>query len=725
MKKLLMLLCLLFACIAHQAQVNTVTYAGGSGKETFYDVMQITDGSFLVSGYAEDLNWIPANVPLTVLTYTGNIPNSLGTNRFGFIMQLSEDMSTILNVAHFPQGAVEDIRFLKTNTLPYQGTGDLYISASTADTYANDGGYIIAKLDHNFVNGVPTTLSWFKIVWAEAGPKDTQPWDVTSNGEVYYVSGQNHAADWSAMYCLDNMGNRKIVPNWRTHWLTAGGEWKGTPASAAPSAVNYSGIAFKIGGRCELRSWSQTEFDATTTDGNGGTRKGTWPADFLFSTPCDPLSPTASGGGYNGYSPESCCPVWGASCVAVDKRNNYMYLGINFKSYSNPANSPDFEPAVICFDETGTMVWWSRLYHEITPAGDTLYSLPDQYVDALAIDYAHDKLVVGARAHGNNTENLWEGNTIAANPSAKGFQNQFTGTNGNIHESWIGKLRLNDGTLTNSTYMAELFEGTGSLGTQHPDPNLAGWPDPNTGWPNVNTTRLSKNNLKVSSTGQVIVVGVGRRTITTVNAYQRNISPWSTGLGCWNNFVRMYDPTLGVPKYSSLIVGAWDTLTQAGGDNTEMFAAYKTSKGIVCVGRQKAANGLPVGNNLPLSNVPTWGTNAPNNETAVLIYYQDDSLENATDVITGIAPSGPYTAQYAGRCYPNPTKGEVQIMLPYEVEAFDFAVSNVLGQVVQSGHRALGDAFRHFDLSDAVDGVYFIAVRSERGTWGYRVVKGE
>jgi hypothetical protein len=469
MNRMLTLLMMLLASMALHAQVNTVTYAGSSGKETFYDVMQITDGTFLVSGYAEDLAWVPANVPRSVLTYTGSIPNALGTNRIGFIMQLSEDLQTVLNVAHFPQGVVEDIRFMKTNAVPYTATGDLYISASTADTRANAGGYVIAKLDHNFVDGVPTTLAWFTPIWAEAGPKDTHPWDVTSDGEVYYVTGQNHSVDWSAMHLLDNNGQRKIVPNWRTHWLTAGGEWKGTPASAAPgglSAVSYSGIAFKIGGRCELRSWTQAEFDATSADGNGGTRKGSWPADFLFSTPCDPLAPTATGGGYNGYSPEGCCPVWGASCVTVDKRNNFMYLGINFKSYSNPASSPDFEPAVICFDPSGSLVWWSRLYHEITPAGDTVYSLPDQYVDALAIDYAHDKLVVNGRAHGNNTENLWEGNSIAANPSASGFQNQFTGTNGNIHESWLGKLDLNDGTLLNSTYVAELFEGTGGLGTQ-------------------------------------------------------------------------------------------------------------------------------------------------------------------------------------------------------------------------------------------------------------------
>ncbi|MBL0018133.1 MAG: T9SS type A sorting domain-containing protein [Bacteroidetes bacterium] len=727
MKGLFTLILMLLFGAAIYSQVNTVTYAGSTGKETFYDVLQITGGSVLVCGYAEDMSWIPGGVPVSQLTYTGNIPNSLGTNRFGFILQLSEDLQTILSVAHFPQGAVEDIRFMKTNTLPYQGTGDLYISANTSDTYANDGGYIIAKLDNNFVNGVPTALSWFKIAWAEAGPKDYHPWDVTSDGEVYHVTGQNHAYDWSAMYCLDANGQRKIVPNWRTHWLTSGSEWKGTPASAAPgglSAVNYSGIAFKIGGRCELRSWTQQDFDAIEPDGNGGTRKGSWPADFLFSGPCDPNAPTANGGGYNGYSPESCCPVWGATCVAVDKRNNWMYLGMNFKSYSNPANSPDFEPAVICFDETGNMVWWSRLYHEITPAGDTVYSLPDQYVDALAIDYANDKLVIGARAHGNNTENLWEGNTIAGNPNAKGFQNQFTGTNGNIHESWIGKLRLADGSLTNSTYMAELFEGTGSLGTQHPDPNLAGWPDPNTGWPNVNTTRITKNNMKVSSTGELIVLGVGRRTITTVNAYQRNISPWSTGVGCWNSFVRMYDESLGVPKYSSLIVGVWDTLTQQGGDNAEMFGVYKTDKGVIAVGRQKATNGVPNGNNLPVANVPAWGTSTPSNETALLVYYQSDSLMNPTDVITGVANGPGLAAHYEGRAFPNPTTGIVEVMLPDDLPEFEFVVTNVLGQTMATGHREWGGSYKQFDLSQQVDGVYFISIRSADKTWKYKVVKG-
>ncbi|HQW00804.1 MAG TPA: hypothetical protein PLZ91_10790, partial [Bacteroidia bacterium] len=56
---------LLFILVALNvgAQTNIVTYAGNGGKETFYDVMQVTDGTFLVCGYADDLNWINPGIP--------------------------------------------------------------------------------------------------------------------------------------------------------------------------------------------------------------------------------------------------------------------------------------------------------------------------------------------------------------------------------------------------------------------------------------------------------------------------------------------------------------------------------------------------------------------------------------------------------------------------------------------------------------------------------------
>lgn len=641
-------------------QSNIVCYAGNSGRETFYDVMEISDGTFLVCGYADNLDWLPLGVPKTSLTYTGNIPNSLGSNRYGLILHLSQDLNTIYAAVHFDKGVVEDIRFMKTNSLPYRATGDLFISCNTADTESNDGGYIIAKLNGNFVNQVPTGLVWYQKVWAEGYAKAAHPWDVNSKGEIYYISGQSHAYDWSAVYCLAPNGVRKTVPNWRTHWLTNNNEWRGTPASSNPlgsiDSVKYSGIVLKSWGRCELRSWTQAEYDSYYPDGNGGTRKGKWPADVLFNAPCDPSTPTANGPGYTGYAPESCCPVWGGSSIVVDRHTNAMYMGMNFKSYATNFSSPDFEPAVIAFDSTGELMWWSRLYHEITPAGDTMVSLPDQYVDALAIDYKNNSLVVAARAHGNNVENLWEGNTVSNNPSALGFQNRFTGTNGNIHQSWLGKLKLNNGDLVASTYVGELAEGTGGLGTPHADPNLDGWPDPNTGWPNLNTTYIAKNSMKVNTDGDVCIIGTGRRTITTANAYQKMVKPAYGGKSCWNNFVRMYDSELHLPKYSSLIVGVWDTLTQAGGDNTEIFGLYKTSKGLICVGRQKAdANATPLGNDLPVTGLLNWGNASPQNESAVLVYYQAANLFNPNDDIQLSGHAEPVAGLHKPRIYPIPT----------------------------------------------------------------------
>ena len=230
MKKALLLL-LTFTYYNTLFSQNIVTYAGNAGKETFYDVMQITNGTFLVVGYADNLTWT-GTAPKTQLTYNSTIPNASGTNKFGFILQLSADLQTILQVVHFPQGAVEDIRFIKTNTQSYTATGDLYISCNTSDSSANSGGYMLAKLNNNFIDGSPTSLTWNYAVDALSGPKDYHPWDVTSDGNVYYVLGQSHTSTWSAIHCLDNSGNRKIIENWRIHWKADGSEWRGTPASS-------------------------------------------------------------------------------------------------------------------------------------------------------------------------------------------------------------------------------------------------------------------------------------------------------------------------------------------------------------------------------------------------------------------------------------------------------------------------------------------------------------
>ena len=709
----ILLLVILSNCL--YAQINIVTYAGNSANEVFYDVMQISDGSILVVGGADNLDWIADDIPRTQFAFNGNIPNSLGTNRYGFILKLSSDLQSIQHVTHFAQGVVEDIRFIKSNTKNYDLTSDLYISCSTEDTDDNNGGYVICKLNNNFVEGIPDSFDWMRVVWAKTGPKQYHPWDVAADGRVYYVSGESHGYDWSALYCLNQSGERMKVENWRTHWRQNGTEFRGTPASSNPdestNPVNYSGVVLKTWGRCELRSLTQEDFDVITPDGNGGTRKGKWPLDLFFDSPCDFENPVTNGPGYSGYSQESCCPVFGATCIVVDKETNNFYVGLNVKSYSVEFESPDFEPAVIAFDDTGELLWWSRLYHEITPEGDTMVSLPDQYVDALAIDYQNNKLVVGARAHGNNTENFWEGNTIASDPSAYGFQNQFTGTNGNIHESWIGKLNLDNGVLTNSTYMAELAEGTGGLGIPHPDPNLASWPDPNSGWPDVNTTRLSVNNMKVSSTGDVIVIAEGRRTMTTANAYQQNISPYDDGMGCWNSFVRVYDEPLRVPKYSSLVVGQWDPLTQEGGGNIKLYGVWKNSFGVICVGKQNATNNVSDGNPIPLINVPQWGQTAPEGESAVIVYYQASNLYNEDDQY-GVGIGEQVEAKSELTVFPNPAKDHLKfgILGAYHADFNEYAIYTALGILVKQGKCK---ASENIDLSGLAEGLYCLRIKKE------------
>lgn len=693
------------------AQLNLVTYAGNDQKETFFDVMQLSDGSILVTGYCENLDWINANVPVSELSGTSGIHNGLGTNRFPIIIRFSADLQTMLEVVHMPQGAAEDIRFIKATNIPGDATGDLYISGNTSDTYNNDGGYFLARLDNNFVNGTPQSLVWTRNVWAESGPKDYQPWDVTSAGEVYYISGQNHAYDWSAMYKLDINGERMVVDHWRTHWFSEGGEWRGTPASdyVGINTIAYSGIVLKTAGRCELRSWTSEEYNLIEPDGNGGTRMGKWPLDVMFSGPCDPENPTTDGPGYTGYSPESCCPVLGGTCIAVDRRNDHVYLGMNMKTYGI---SPDFEPAVIAMTDQGAMKWWSRLYHEITPQGEMTISVPDQYVDALAIDYSlpvsASVLVVGARAHGNNTENLWEGNSVFSNPDAYGFQNQFTGTNGDIHESWIGKLKLETGEFVRSTFVAELTNNTGNLGTPHADPNLDNWPDPNTGWPNVNTTRMARNAMEITADGSVCIAAVGRRTITTANAWQKMVKPEDGGNSCWNSFIRVYKNDLTVPLYSSLVVGQWDTLTEAGGDNTELFGLCKTQYGIIGVGRQKADNNnAALGYDIPVVNVPGWGVATPSNESAILVYLVAENLENEDDSPVSYIPDE-VLPESSLRVFPNPADHHIQIRYARLDPALPLCIYSPTGSLIkQIPHTSFNGNIR-IDIPELASGIYFL-----------------
>ena len=101
---LILLALLLLSLSSVQAQTtDLVTYAGSTGKEAFYDVVQLSNGHFLVGGYAEDLNWIDPQVPRTVISLPSQVMNSQGNNRFGFLLEFTSDLSTILTWYTFPK----------------------------------------------------------------------------------------------------------------------------------------------------------------------------------------------------------------------------------------------------------------------------------------------------------------------------------------------------------------------------------------------------------------------------------------------------------------------------------------------------------------------------------------------------------------------------------------------------------------------------------------------
>lgn len=683
-KSILLLLAILnFVNLGAQ---NRSFYVGNSGNEAFYDVVQLSDGTFIISGTADDLDWLPMNINLIELSVDG-IVNNQGSNKIGFILQTDSTLENILNVVYIPVGGVEDIRFIKTTNEPRKETGEMYISGNTQD--ADEGGFFIGKLDNNFVNGSPTQFEWTYNVKCKDGdyPKLYHPWDVDSQGRVYFIRGDSHDWDWSAMYRLNNQGSLDVVENWRTHWKVGGGEFRGTPASTYPNGIeeiNFSGIVFKRDARCNLRSWTQEEYDLILPDGNGGSKKGKWPLDVLFDAPCDPNGDTPTNGpGYTGYSPGSGA-TFGPSSVCVDRRNNDLYVGFNSKS-TLPDGNPDFEPAIMKMDNTGELLWWSRLYHENRADGSIHNSSPDQYIDGLAIDYSvpnpNSTIVVNARCHGNNVENLWEGNTIFNDPSHSSYQNQFTGTSGNIHISWLGKLNTNNGNLQYSTYVAEMGQNTTGLGSPHPNPLLNGWPDPNSGWIELNTTRLARNSLKVSADGSVIILGVGRRPMTTSNAYLNMPNPYYNGFSAWSSFVRQYNPDFSLPLYSSIIRGTWDTLATQPALNVELYNTFKTVEGIVVVGKH-----LGIEEDVPVSNIPNWGNATFDGESAFIAYLKAPEILNEYDspIVNNVSTNEFLPTEKSPLIFPNPTND--QLYIESEIPIENVKVYNLFGQLVKEAN---------------------------------------
>ena len=635
----------LFVCVALLGLAsaafaqNRVFYAGNAGREVFRDVHRLSDGSLLVAGQANNLDWIPANVPRTVLPSTGLQSASQGN--VGFILHVDGDFGAIRAVAHWPAGSVRDVFKIRSTEIPGSRTGAIVISGSRDG--ASTDGYYLARLVGNGVDAPISGVAWVYNVGASGGHKERQPWDVGGDGGVVFATGREFDSNWAAIEKLNSQGQRTTVEHWHAHWH-AGGEWDGTPASSYANAAQpllYSAVVMKVNRRGSLRSTSAADFALTQGDGNGNAgRKGRFPDDYYHAAHCELAGTNTcpnSGPGYTGYRAAS-AQTQRVGAIAIDRRDNAIYFGYSTKSVL-PDGNPDFEPAIVAMEANGRLRWWERGYRETTQN-----SSPDQYIDGLAIDHARNRLVVLGRTHGNNVVNFWRGNDIAAAPGSAGFQNQFTGTNGNIHISWLGSFALATGRVQASTYVAEYVEGSTNYGAAHPDALLGGWPNPNAGWPNVNTTRCGADagfhgEVAIGPQGEVGILCTGRRTLTTTDAHQRmglpNASPAETGT--WNDFVRVYSADLSSVRYSSMLTGAWNRSTGAGGDNTDLIGIDLAADGVRVVGRHTAdasnvANGVAV----PTSNAPAWGSAAPQGQSALVAKLGGTRIGSASSGPTNV-----------------------------------------------------------------------------------------
>jgi PKD repeat protein len=626
---------LLVLCIPVLSAHPVVQYAGGGANTRFHDVRELSDGTLLVLGIANNLDWIDPAIPRSELG-TGDLPHA-GSTVTSFLLRLSGDAAKILEVAHLPHGAVTNLRWMRSTEIPGDPTGALFVSGRIP------GGYFIGRLNNNFVGGHPSAFDWTFAVSAANGHEIEQLWDVGNDGRVVFAEG----GEWSARVgFLDPSGTRTSLPALRaSHWVN--GSYQRGLGSAFPDAA-HSTIRLPT----DNQSWTDEELFAITPDGNGGIRQGTWPIDIMITHSFDTGEPVRvindRAYGYNGYRAEG--RHW-IGAISVDRRNNHFYYGFNIKSILAPGSghgeNPDFEPAVIAYDAEGNMKWWSRLYREAADTtGDGLIdttwrSEPDQYIDGMDIDYSvpledGGHVVVVARCHGNNVSNFWAGNNIAMRPDASGFQNRFTGTEGNIHISYIARLTADDGNLYAATFIAGFFRriisGKGQWPTQpYPEPIHDGWPNHNAGWPDLTTTGVTANSARVGPDGRVYMVGVGPRMVTTSNAHQKlprrlghNNPLLNEGTSPWSNWVRAYEPNLNALAYSSALMGTWTypdgniDAEPVGANNTQLQGVWPISGGLLVVGQHSNSAGTSAGgNNIPTANVPAWGEEAYNGITGI------------------------------------------------------------------------------------------------------------
>ena len=664
---------------------NRLFYAGNNGREVFNKVFTLSDGTYLMSGRASNLDWVPPTASRQLLSIP-QVPsvtndaiigfNSVSNTGFAFIIHVAADMESIQSVVYFPENTVVDIDHIRTNTAPGEPTGNLFISGLRAGAVGNRAsGWYMARLNNNFISGLPTGCVWYNDVSAKprstnqfsgpfannGAPPDHaiyQPWDVQSDNKVVFVFGTEKEADWASIYRLREDGRTlDTIQYMPVHWaaithkpqyggfsatselrvrnLATRGDsvWARTNPGVNPAvndsayidSVLYSGLLLKVNrtGGTNLRSYSLAAFTDTTVDENGNAgRPHRYPDDLFYTTYCDGSDcPVDRGPGYTGYAPfnpNNNTATQRCVAVKIDRRNNDWYFG--YSTYSSFEASPphDFEPALVAMHSNGQLKWYARLYNEM--AGS---SLAGQVIDDIELDYSNNDVIVLGRSIDNFANNFWNGNTLVSKPGGNGFQNSFTGASDpNLEINWLGRYAMDTLQIKAATYVGEVAAGE-PITNPYTAPLLDGWFNLNVGSRDLANTRV--RHLLVMPDGSVALMGstIGR-TITTTNGFMPSIKPDlslpNDSLLGENSFVRVYTPDFTTISYSSLVSSIYTpNLGTASGITINGLALNNDSTGLVLVGAhrtQAPTTVVPIGGSLPTVAVPAWGDVGPNNESA-------------------------------------------------------------------------------------------------------------
>ncbi len=794
---LLLLTLLGFLHQGAQAQQNNIlTYvANGDSLTSLFDVFQLDqpghkyDSTYLVAGGTQDFSWLsnytilnPNTVTLPTTAQDGSTLQS-AFNMTGFILHVNKTFDTIINVVQFPQGTACSIAKIRTTVRTGDPTGELYISGHR---FVPDSGYsvtafgtgrrtwpkweyFIARLDNNFLNGLPTTAKFFVNARcrydyrAENVLAQLHPWDVNNKGEVVFGEGAMYIPvknSFSYLRKVDAFGRPMVVPGWMMHVDQSGAVSYGVDSIKPTTA--YSMINGYMGYRGSLRSHSLADWNFVGEDANGNTRPSRYPDDFFYRTWVDPVtgngepkpksqvdtvsvhpefaSTFEAGPGRTGRYPDE-PRSYGWTNVVFDKTNNDLFVGyIMGYAWAAPAqnvirtasgwqNMHEFDPTIVKFDTAGYIQMWDRCKKE---SGD---DQPDHYLDQLDIDYANRMLVALGRQHGNGTNTSWIGNALNFNRSATGFKNLLNGTTGNIHVSWMGKYSLDSMRIKHATFLAEIVFNE-SITTPYTNPHYDGWQNQNAGWSTMNTTRLAGgggalgalNGLKVSRSGMVAVGFTGNRILTTADAHIKMLKPNVSPTTGFPAAVRVYTPDLKDVVYSSIVDS--DPLVPAGfSGDANIRAVLPLRDRVFTVG--SAYHPIKtITRTAPASM--TWG-DANFNHTNVVgyasryHYVQPTTFPEPTDVINypvipqTIVSLAPAKQSLAPAVYPNPVNAKLFIYLPEGLVADAISLHDSHGKLVYQ--QSTGANFSTAINTDKLaNGVYVLRIKSGKQTDVRRVV---